>query len=608
MRATRRASVILALTLALVASDALAVPAVFTGDPLSGGSGKPWVILPGVPLLDPGADQKFLTADDVVDAGIVGDVDVVARTGGTYAPGSGVIPPPAASVATAPGVVAGGTTLLGSGTEVAWQLVASDGAPAPAAGNPQTAADLDGRGALALAYADLDGDGFIGRTSADADGSADDETELQESWTPVGRRFGIVAAGLAAGTMAVEAALPASKGGLGIVVAGGIITGSASPLFLDGPWIATLLPCMWPPDITAVTGENPGAPDPLGLVDLEYEVEAFYCPPADDPVIGTPLAIPLDGTSITNDLARAISGPAEAPGLASPLPAGFVAAPMQRLKPLVTASGAHAVALPLGAQPVAVPDDGPGGGQREILVFPADRLANQADVPFGGSDVELEVSPNLRIVSPDTDANPRHETITFATTSYASVMLDDAGGAGDGGATGALVARLDGTPGAALRVTFGGAPTTGPLDSGRALLRYAKLAGTDRTTLVAAVPSTPAIDFAANDVTITLLAKGVPVLARTLAAGSLTSNGNGTAWRYRDPKGVTAARIGSLSIRKQGVAGAYALRAMVKSLDLSTVDPGVRRITVRIVVGSATFESDLDCSVNAGGTTTSCVL
>ena len=607
MKAARRVVALIGLTIALAAADALAVPAVFTGDPVNG-LGKPWVILPGVPLLDPGDDQKFLTVDDVIDPGTVGDVDVVARTGSTYAPGTGVIPPPASSVATAPGIVAGGTTLLGSGTEVAWQLIASDGATTPAAGNPQTAADLDGRGALALAYADLDGDGFIGPTSADPDGSADDETELQEAWTPVGRRFGIVSAGLAAGTMAVEAALPASKGGLGIVVAGGIITGAASPLFLDGPWIATLLPCMWPPDITQVTGENPGAPDPLGLVDLEYEVEAFYCPPANDPLIGTPLAIPLDGTSVTNDLARATSGPADAPGLARPVPAGFVAAPMQRLRPLVSASGVRTVAVPLGAQPVAVPDDGPGGGQREILVFPADRLGNQADVPFGGSDIDLEVSSNLRIVSPDTDSDPRHETIAFAATSYASVVLDDAGGAGDGGAAGSLVASLDGTPGAALRVTFGGDPTIAPLDTGRLLLRYAKRTGTDRTTLVATVPSTPAIDFAANDVTIMLLDKGVPVVSRTLAAGALTSNGGGTAWRYRDPKGVTTARIGSLSIRRQASAGSYVLRAMIKSLDLSAVAPDVRRITVRFVVGSATFESDLDCSVNASGTTTTCVM
>lgn len=607
MSAAGRTFAVLGLTLVLGAADALAVPAVFTGDPVNG-LGKPWVILPGVPLLDPGDDGKFLTDDDVIDPGTVGDVDVVARTGGTYTPGSGVIPPPAASVAAAPGVVAGGTTLLGSGTEVAWQLVASDGATTPAAGNPQTATDLDGRGALALAYADLDGDGFIGQTSADPDGSTDDETELQEAWTPVGRRFGIVSAGLASGTMAVETALPASKGGLGIVLAGGIITGAASPLFLDGPWVATLLPCMWPPDITEVTGENPGAPDPLGLVDLEYEIEAFYCPPANDPVIGTPLAIPLDGSSISNDLARATSGAAEAPGLASPVPAGFVAAPMQRLRPLVSATDVRTVAVPLGAQLVSVPDDGPGGAQTEILVFPADRLGNQADVPLGGSDVTLEVSSNLRIVSPDTDSNPLHETITFAATGYASVVLDDAGAADDGGATGSLVASLDGTPGAALRITLGDAPTTSPLGTGKSLLRFAKLAGTDRATVVATVPATPALDFGANDVTITLLDGGVPLVSRTLAAGSLTGNKAGTAWRYRDPKGVTTARIGSLSIRRQASTGSYVLRTMIKALDLSDFGANIRRLTVRFVVGSATFQSDLDCTENSAETATSCVL
>jgi hypothetical protein len=595
------------LTAGLGAADVLALPAVFDGDPVDG-QGRPWVILPGVALVDPGANQKFDGKDDIINPAIVGDVDVVARSGSTYAPGSGVIPAPAASVAAAPSVVAGGTTLVPTGSEFAWQLIVSDGAASPPAGHPLTANDLDGRAGLALAYADLDGDGVIGMTNADAAGSGDNEVELQESWTPIGRRYGMVSAGLASGTMAVAAALPASKGGLGVVLAGGIIAGATSPLFIDGAWIATLLPCMWPPDISNVVGPNPGTPDPLGLVDIEYnDTEQFYCPTPNDPLIGTPYAIPLNGSSITNDLVRSISGPAVAPGLAQPIPAGFLAAPLQRLTPLVSSGGVHTVAQPLGAAPIFVPDDGPGGVQATIYVFPADRLGNQADVPFGGSDVDLEVSSGLRIVSPDSDGDPQHETITFASTGYATVVLDDSGVAGDGGGTGTLVASLDGVPGAALRVSLGGsAPTTGPLISSKTVLRHAAIAGTDRTSITASIPSTPALDFVGNDVTVTVIAKGVPVASRTLGAGSLAPNLAGTAWRYHDPAGVPSARLNSLVFRAKPLSGTYAVRGLITKLDLSSVKTNIRRITLRIKVGATTFESDLDCTEKPSGTATTC--
>lgn len=608
MKALLGTALALFLTSGLGATDAAALPAVFNGDPVDG-TGKPWVILPGVALVDPGANQKFDGKDDVINPAITGDVDVVARSGNVYTPGSGVIPAPASSVATAPSVTAGGLTLMPTGNEFAWQLIVSDGAASPAAGHPLTASDLDGRAGLALAYADLDGDGVIGMTNSDTAGSTDNEVELQESWTPIGRRYGMVSAGLASGTMAVAAALPASKGGLGVVLAGGIIAGSTSPLFIDGAWIATLLPCMWPPDITNVVGPNPGTPDPLGLVDIEYnDTERFYCPTPNDPLIGTPYAIPLNGSSITNDLVRSISGPAVAPGLAQPIPTGFAAAPLQRLTPLVSSAGVHKVAQPLGTAPIVVPDDGPGGVQATIYVFPADQLGNQADVPFGGSDVDLDVPSTLRIVSPDTDGDPQHETITFASTGYATVVLDDAGVAGDGGSTATLVASLDGVPGAALRVSLGGSPpTTDSLTSSKTVLRHAAIAGTDRTSIVAAIPSSPALDFPGNEVTVTVIAKGLTVATRTLTAGSLTSNLAGTAWRYHDPAGIPSTRLNSLVFREKSLSGTYAVRALITKLDLSGVKTNVRRITLRVKIGSATFESDLDCTEKPSGTATTCV-
>ena len=304
---------------------------------------------------------------------------------------------------------------------------------------------------------------------------------------------------------------------------------------------------------------------------------------------------------------RSVSGPAVAPGLAQPIPAGFVATPLQRLTPLVSSAGVHKVAQPFGVSPISVPDDGPGTGQATIYVFPADRLGNQADVPFGGSDVDLEVSSTLRIVSPDTDGDPQHETIAFSATGHAAVVLDDSGVAGDGGGTGTFVASLDGVPGAALRVSLGGtAPTTGPLVSSKTVLRHAAIAGTDRTSITASIPSTPELDFFGNDVTVTVIAKGVSVASRTLSAGSLVPNLAGTAWRYHDPAGIPSTRLNSLVFREKPTSGTYAVRGLITKLDLSSVNTNVRRITLRIKVGTTTFESDLDCTEKPSGTATTC--
>ena len=607
-RANRSAGVLLLLTIWIAAGDARAMPAVFAGDPVDA-LGKPYPMLPGVPLVLPGPDGRFddeEDGDDVIDPGTIGDVDVVLRTGNAYVPGSGVIPPPAAGVAMAPAVVAGGTTLQPGGSAAPFQLVVSDGAASPAAGNPLDSSDLDGRGALIFAYADLDGDGFLGATGEDTAGSTDDALELQEALTPVGYRLGVVAAGVAAGSLAISSGLPASAGGLGVTVVGGAITGASSPLFLDGAWVATLLPCMWPIDATDVVGENPGPPDPFGLVDVELELEDFFCPAPGHPVLGTPYAIPLDGSSVTTDLLRVESGAASTPGLALPVNAtGFVAAPLRRLTPVVSSLGARAVVEPTTTLTVA--DDGPGGTQAQLVVFPADRLGNQADVPFGGSTITLEASANLRIVAPDGDADPLREEIVFATAGHTTVTIDDAGAAGDAGGAGSVAASLDGIPGSAVRVAFGGAPTVEPLGAAKALLRHAKTAGTDRFTLTASFDATPALDLTTSDLVLTILDNGKPVVTRTIPAGAWQANAAGTSFRYRDPSQVTATRIVALAVRRKPGSSAYAVRLMVKSLDLSDVDSDVRDISVAIGAGSRTFTGELDCAGNASGSTTTCV-
>ena len=151
---TRAAS--LAALVILLATGAQAQP-VFSGDPVDPSTGLPWVIQPGAPLYSPGDDEKFDTNDDVLQPGTLGDVDLVIRSVAF----AGAIPATAASVATAPVVIAGGAP-TGLGSDAVFQLAVSDGAAAPAAGNPLTGPELNGRGALILAYADLDGDGVVG--------------------------------------------------------------------------------------------------------------------------------------------------------------------------------------------------------------------------------------------------------------------------------------------------------------------------------------------------------------------------------------------------------------------------------------------------------------
>ena len=81
---TRRSLPILAaIAAALLAglpSSAVRAQQVFLGDPVDS-SGRPFPMMPGLPLLLPGDDGEFGTADDVHDPIYSGDVDLVVRVG-----------------------------------------------------------------------------------------------------------------------------------------------------------------------------------------------------------------------------------------------------------------------------------------------------------------------------------------------------------------------------------------------------------------------------------------------------------------------------------------------------------------------------------------------
>jgi hypothetical protein len=418
---------------------------VFQGDPVNQ-SGAPHQVLPGLPLYLPGRDEIYGTADDTIDSTIVGDIDVVVRSGGGFVP-PGPIPPPAAGVAAAPRVVPGHG---GTGAEVAFQIVLSDGRTAPAAGNPLLGSAHDGRGALVVAYPDLDGDGVVGPTNAD--GSADNELERQETLTVAGRQVGVISGGVAGGTLGVSLGGPASAGGLGLVLVGGALMGAtASAHFFDGPWVSTALPFMPPQDPTRIIGRgNVRPPDQQTLVEVDLEGERFGLPAPGHPDFGTKFALPTDGSSITIDLVRSEAGPAVGVRFVAPVDlATFVAAPTRRVLPAVDEQGGRIVVEPLA--PISLADNGPGSS-RTLLLIATDLQGNPTDP--GTMTVTLEAGPFLDILGPDADGDPRSETIALSSARAVRVTLDDAGGPDDGGPTDRLTALVGGVPTDSVPVTL----------------------------------------------------------------------------------------------------------------------------------------------------------
>src|SRR5262249_10818343 len=139
-------------------------------------------------------------------------------------------------------------------------------------------------------------------------------------------------AGVAPGALALAVGAPARAGGLGLAAAAGATTGATPFLYFDGPWIATLLPYMPPLDPKRIIGGNGlGGPDPAHLLaDFELEFEKTFSPPPNHPILGTPYAIPLDGTSQTVDLLRSVSGAVAGVAFGGPVdPATFLAAPVR---------------------------------------------------------------------------------------------------------------------------------------------------------------------------------------------------------------------------------------------------------------------------------------
>ncbi len=369
-----RISILLA-TLACAPACAFAISAVFAGDPVDP-SGLPYEILPGFPLYQPGPDGVFGTADDSVDPSVVGDIDMVVRSGSPAA--TSTIPEPAA-VAGRSGLPVGiaGSRAAG-GSEIPFTVFLSDGAvgsDAPS-GHLLTAADMGGIPVVVAAFADLDQDGFVGPTDQDRSRGSDDDIEVREL-EPVGRAVALFGGGVARGSVAIRAGLPASQGGLAVALTGLALTGPFNPSFFggnipSGPGISTAQPFLLQRDLTKLIRDRAAAVGPTTTL---QQVLQFAALPS--PSDATAFALPLDGSVPTIDVALVNS---QAP-----------------------ASAAFREDLPQSAARQTITDvelgtRSPGSGRR-LRLMPVDRWGNPAD-PDSDFSVTLQVTGPLRIVRP----------------------------------------------------------------------------------------------------------------------------------------------------------------------------------------------------------------
>lgn len=461
-------------------SGAVSFP-ILAGDPIDPQTGDAYTIFPGLPLISPPLN---------IDATKIGDVDLVVRAGTPMV--GPTIPPPAIVLPTA---VAGGTHVA-SGSEIPFRVIASDGAASPPAGNPLLGAELDTLPAVVFVFADFDGDGIIGPTDQDPAGLLDDQRELQEALFPIGRQVALFENGVATGTVAVSKGAPASAGGLTVLLTAAAYIGEFAGGFLNGnvpqgPPVATMFPFLPKLDADRVI-DGRGAGGRAGSeVRIELELEPDIDLPVGHPTLGSPFAIPTNGSSITVDRALVNSGPFARARFVRASDVGDFPALGHDTVPIPLYPGANgALFAPLTA--VTVPDDGSGNGISAQLVA-VDRLDNITDPPANTS-VTVVAGAGVAITAPDTDADPSRETIPLATAAGVSLTIDDAGVANDAAGDGTLDVVVDGyvvdslvvhfTPGGATTTTL----TTTTITSTTLLATTTTTSASDTTTTTTTVP------------------------------------------------------------------------------------------------------------------------
>ncbi len=314
------------------------------------------------------------SADDLIRPNVIGDADLVVRTGITAF--TGPFPPPPTPAAAPIGIA----EPFGQGTAVPFVVAASAHAPASQPGSPVVPPSLEGVPVIVAAFGDLDGDGYVGVTLLDGDplDAAIEEAELD----PLGRTLVMAQGGQGSGALSLLAGGPPGAR-LAVVVGAAAYAGPMHPGYLggvvpDGPMVMTELPFLPRTDpFRAIDfgGLAPGVATPGGL--LAVEIEPSYEPDPLDTRVGEHFTIPVDGSAQTVSLAVGQSGQLLRHGLgAAPDPATFRSATRRPLRPGLDSAGGRAVYEILRSLFLA--DDG-SGNPVEVRVLPLDRLGNVAD-------------------------------------------------------------------------------------------------------------------------------------------------------------------------------------------------------------------------------------
>jgi hypothetical protein len=453
MTATRRIAAFLCVGLLAAAQVAAQPFPVLQGDPVDG-LGRALPILPGVPLITANQDGDF--NPPVVDPGTIGDVDLVVRAG--HLSVGAAMPPP---VLIPPMFAAGGSRFPG-GVDIPFTVIASDGDPLVPGGLPLLGPELDGIPVVVFAFADLDRDGFVGPTNDDTAAAADNGREAQESEFPVGIRVAYFSGGVAQGVIASDVGAPASDGGLPVVLTAAAYVGQFSPDFFlgtvpDGPAVATLLPSFprLDPDRLLETDGSAGPALPDGRLAIEFESE--FEPPVGDPVLGTPFALPTNGSSVTIDRALVGGGSASSARIVGPSSPFGLTGNEARL-PLRPGAGGT-LYEPL--ETVELPTDGGLGNGADVRIVAVDRLGTVTDPAAPLSvDVVLEDDVGIVIASPDADGDPTRESLALTDASGALITLDDVRVAS--GQFVYLALEIDGARVGRARVDFVGDPSNSP--------------------------------------------------------------------------------------------------------------------------------------------------
>lgn len=298
-----------ALAITLLPWQAHGYSDVFTGDPVNTSTGIPHEILPGFPLVEAGPDTILGTLDDVITPEMVGDIDVVVRSGSPAA--AATLPPPQiqSGRSTVPVGVAGSGAA--GGTTIPFTVFLSDGtveAGAPS-GHLLATTDMDDVPVVVAAFADYDGDGYIGPIDTDMSNTTDNHHEVREL-DPVGRAVALFSAGVARGEIAVRAGLPASHGGLSVLLTALALSGPFDPGFFEGevpsgPALSTALPFVPQRDLARLFRDRAVLVSPD--TSLQPVIRFAALPSSTAPA---PFALPLDGSSPTVDVAVVHSQPA----------------------------------------------------------------------------------------------------------------------------------------------------------------------------------------------------------------------------------------------------------------------------------------------------------